>query len=355
MTLPTAPGERLVIHSELPADWDELALRTPSPFLTQAWLDSWWRTRGKGGRVVASLVAADGKLLAAAAFARSRFGKLTATADEHSGDWNVVAIDDPARSMLLDELAGLDSPTLVMGPLRSSALAHGAFARAGRRVRESSGPHSPYLALAGSFDELLAARSSNLRSQFRRRRRALERRGGLRLRTTVGGDALEDDLDAVLRLEASGWKGRDGTAILSRRDTECLYRDFIHAAATKGWLRLYLLELDGVPIAGDLGCAIGGEGFLVKTGFDESLADASPGLVLRGEVLRASMDEGLRGYDFLGGPDPYKLRWTEELRPRTNVHGYRGVAAVPSEAWRHALRPALAHGRRRAQALREDQ
>jgi len=319
----------------------------------QAWLDSWWSARGKGKRVVASLVAGDGELLAGASLARSRFGALAATADEHSSDWDVVAVDADARNALLGELAGLDSAVLALGPIRSPASARDAFVRAGRRAREVPGARSPYLSLSGSFDDLLSARSSNLRSQFRRRRRALERRGELRLRTTSQGPALEDDLDAVLRLEASGWKARGGTAILSRPDTERLYRGFTRAAAAKGWLRLYLLELDGVPLAGDLACAIGGEAFLVKTGFDEKLADASPGLVLRGEVLSACIDEGFRGYDFLGGPDSYKLRWTEELRPRFSVRGYRGLASAPSEAWHHALRPALARARRRSQTFRE--
>ena len=351
MTPARSQGEKLVLASELPPGWDQLALRTPSPFLMRAWLDSWWGARGRGERVIASLVA-EGELLAAASLAQSRIGTLTATADEHSGDWEVVAVDDRARSTLLGQLASLDHTVLSLGPMRSSALAHGAFARAGRRTRELEGPRSPYLELPGSFDELLAARSANLRSQLRRRRRALEGRGDLRLRTITGGATLEGDLEAVLRLEASGWKARAGTAMLSRPDTERLYRAFVHAAAKEGWLRLHLLELGGVPIAGDLACAIGGEGFLVKTGFDESLADFSPGFVLRGEVLRGCIEEGLRGYDFLGGPDPYKTRWTEELRPRTRVHGYRGMRSVPSEVWRHALRPALARARRHAQAVR---
>lgn len=303
---------------------------------------------------IASLVAANGDLLAAASFARSRTGMLAATADEHSGDWDIVGVDDRARGALLAEIARLDPAILVLGPMRDSAIARHAIAESGRRTREGPGPRSPYLRLPGSFDELLAARSANLRSQFRRRRRALERGGELRLRTTTGGAALERDLDAALRIEASGWKGRAGTAILSRPDTERLYREFASAASDRGWLRLHLLELDGVPIAGDLGCALNGEGFLVKTGFDESLADASPGLVLRGEVLRASIDEGLHGYDFLGGPDRFKLRWAEELRPRTTLRAYRGLASVPSEAWHHALKPVLRRGRRRLRELRDD-
>ncbi len=316
--------EKLVLRSELPAGWDRLAVCTPSPFVTRAWLDAWWSARGSGERAIACLMAADGELLAGAAFARSRLGMLIPTVDEHSGDWDVVGVDDRAKEALMSELAGMEAAVVAMGPLRDPAPACSAFAEAGRRTHASPGPRSPYMRLGGSFDELLAARSSNLRSQFRRRRRALERRGRLQLRTTVEGAALERDLDATLCLEASGWKKRAGTAILSRGDTTRLYWEFARAASAQGWLRVHLLELDGVPIAGDLGCVIEGEAFLVKTGFDEKFAAASPGLVLRGEVLRACIEEGVHGYDFLGGPDAYKMRWAEGVRPRTFVRGYRG-------------------------------
>ena len=347
-------GEKLVLRPELPVAWDRLALREPSPFQTRAWLDAWWSARGRGERAIACLVAADGNLLAGAAFARSRLGGLTPTVDDHSGDWDLVAVDDRAKEALMSELAGLRATVVAMGPLRDPAPARNAFARAGRRTHTSPGPRSPYMRLGDSVDELVAARSSKFRAQLRRSRRALERHGRLQLRTTIAGTTLERDLDVALRMEATGWKQRAGTAILSREDTTRLYREFARAASSQGWLRIHLLEVDGVPIAGDLACVIGDEAFLLKTGFDERFADSSPGLALREEVLRACIEEGVQGYDFLGGPDPYKMRWTKDVRPRSFVRGFRGTAAVPSEGWHRVLRPALATGRRRARAFWEN-
>jgi CelD/BcsL family acetyltransferase involved in cellulose biosynthesis len=120
-----------------------------------------------------------------------------------------------------------------------------------------------------------------------------------------------------------------------------LYRRFAHDAARAGILRVHLLELDGRLVAGDLGCAIGDTAFLVKTGYDEALGRLSPGLVLRAEVLRASVREGLRAYDFLGPDDDYKLRWTEIVRPRVTVRAFRGAAAPGASAYHRTIRPAL--------------
>ena len=104
-------------------------------------------------------------------------------------------------------------------------------------------------------------------------------------RVTVGGPDLERDLNAFLHVEASGWKARRGTAIVANPRTDRLYRSFATRAAARGQLRLALPR--------DLGCVVGDTGFLLKTGFDESYARLSPGLMLRGEVLRTCVEEGL--------------------------------------------------------------
>jgi CelD/BcsL family acetyltransferase involved in cellulose biosynthesis len=172
----------------------------------------------------------------------------------------------------------------------------------------------------------------------------LEREGSLRFRTVTGGPTLGTDLEAFLRLEASGWKGRSKTAILSDASTELLYRSFARAASQAGWLRLNLLELDGTLIAASYDCAFASGGFLFKTAFSEPHGRLSPGLVLLAEVLRASIEHGLRSYDFLGDPETYKTRWTSERCPRVQIFAYRG-AARPAYLYRKSVRPLLKSAR----------
>ncbi len=336
--------------------WDSLSERSPSPFLTHGWLLAWWQAFGRGQMMTVALHGTDGALRAAATFQQAPLGGLAATANDHSGDWDAVAEDDAAREELWDAIAELDIRYVTLRHLRagegSQRAAQRALGRDGFRIHTVAGNRSPYVELPDTFDELLGGYSRNLRSQLGRRRRQLEREGELRFRVTTGGPSLDGDLDALFRVEASGWKAREGSAILGDPSSERLYRQFAHALAAEGRLRLYLLELGGTAVAGDLGCAIGDTGFLVKTGFDEAWGKLSPGLVLRGEVLRASIEEGLRGYDFLGPDDPYKLRWTEDVRPRVTVRGFRGAAALPGMTWHRAVRPALKRARRELAARR---
>ncbi len=318
-------------------DWDRLATQAGSPFLTHGWLLAWWRAFGEGEPTCVLIRGSNGELRAAC-FGRKRREALVSPTNAESGDWDVVAVDDSARQQAWAELASVGALRVRLERVPGSALplATSVLRGAGYRVTASPGPLSPCRSLPPSREELIGSVSRNVRSQFGRRRRALEREGELTLRVDTSGR----DLDEVLALEASGWKSRESTAITSDARTESLYREFAAAAAAKGWLRLYLLELDGAPIAADYGCVLGGSGFLLKTGFDERYGRLSPGFVLRGEVLSASIDEGLTQYDFLGGPDPYKLRWGGTVRPRATVWGYRGFAA-PAHLWRSRLRGRL--------------
>jgi CelD/BcsL family acetyltransferase involved in cellulose biosynthesis len=336
---------------EIASDWDRLAAGGGSPFLTAAWLSSWWRAFAPERASALVLRADDESILAGGLFLETD-GALRAAVNDHTNDWGIVAEDDEARACFWAEVARLGRRRVALEPLLDEADAvrtpRRALEEAGYRLAEETLEPSPWLELPDSFDDLLAGRSRNLRSQVGRRRRALEREGELTLRVVKGGPTLGGDLDAFFALEAGGWKGRSGTAIAADADLVELYRGFAESAAAHGWLRLYMLELNDRLVAADYGCVFEGCGYLIKTSFDEELGRFAPGLVLRAGVLGASIDEGLQRYDFLGGPDEYKLRWADRLRGRTALHAFRGAGAVHAYAWRKRIRPALRGARDRA-------
>ena len=90
----------------LAAEWDELARDAGSPFMTHAWLSSWWSGFGHDDPIWIVLQDADGSLRAGAFLHRSG-GKLAAAANVHSADWNGLARDEPARAELWGAIAEL--------------------------------------------------------------------------------------------------------------------------------------------------------------------------------------------------------------------------------------------------------
>ncbi|MFN2489119.1 MAG: GNAT family N-acetyltransferase [Actinomycetota bacterium] len=323
-------------------EWNPLALAAGTPFLTVEWLASWWESFGGDRSSCLLLRDAQGSLRGGVCYATDGRRRLTSATNAYSEDWDVVAADDEARRAMWFELCSLRPGQVDLRAMRNQAslqCARQVFQEAGYSFLEFTTRGSPYLTLPDTWDELLATVGRKLRKALGNRRRALEREGSVSFRTISRGPGLTKDLDAFIAVEGSGWRAAAQTAIQSNVRTELLYRGFAYGAAQAGWLRLHLLELDGVAIAGDLSCRFAGGSFLIKTGYDERFSSLSPGLLLRGEALHAAIDEGSRFYDFLGGPDHYKMRWASELRPRTSVKAYRGPHRALALYWTR-LRPA---------------
>jgi CelD/BcsL family acetyltransferase involved in cellulose biosynthesis len=322
---------------------DRLAAATGSVFLTSAWLDAWTRAYAPTSRCVLA-TDQEGRLHAAAVVRPLRPYGLASAANLETDDWTVAGDDSSARRAIWRHLGetGRGRLQLVAVPDVSehAGVAREVLGGQGYRVAERESVANPRLELPSSWDGLMAAVSRNTRSLFRRRYRALNAVGAVRLRTSAP-ERLEADLDCFYRLEASGWKGRSGTAITCRPDARALYDHFVRGLAATGRLRLQLLEVDERAVAADLSCTFAGGVFMIKTAFDESWRRHSPGLVLRGEALRSAIDDCLRFYDFLGPADDYKLRWGATVHPHVTMSAFRGPVAPVAYRWHAQVRPQL--------------
>ena len=172
---------------------------------------------------------------------------------------------------------------------------------------------SPYLALPKKYADVEAALEGKFRQNLRRRKRRLAELGQVEYELTEGDDALADFFD----IEASGWKGRDGTAIAQRPELVGFYTQIARDAAKRKALALGILRLKDKPIAAHLSVVHAQRHYLIKIGYDESLHEHSPGQQLVSEAIRDSCERGLREFDFLGPCMDWKLDWESELRTHT--------------------------------------
>jgi CelD/BcsL family acetyltransferase involved in cellulose biosynthesis len=134
---------------------------------------------------------------------------------------------------------------------------------------------------------------------------------------------LERELERGFAVEGSGWKGREGTAIVSHPETERFYRAIAAAFAARGELVCSSLELDGRMIAWDLSLLHARRVFLLKTGYDEEFRRFAPGLVLRLSVVEDCFARGLDAHELLGHVDDWKPKFatTERHHVEATVHG----------------------------------
>ncbi len=167
----------------------------------------------------------------------------------------------------------------------------------------------------------LAGTRPKFRSHLRRAKRQLEEQGTLELKHYSAADP--EALEKFYALEASGWKGEEGTAIKCHPSTRQFYDSVAQAAARDGYLSLDFLELNGKPIAGHFGFNLRGRYFLAKAGYDEAFRRHGPGQLLVNEILSQTPQRGLREFDFVGPATWDESRWASARRTNYRVFIFR--------------------------------
>ncbi|MEZ0490915.1 GNAT family N-acetyltransferase [Kineococcus sp. TBRC 1896] len=316
------------LGEELEREWDDLAATcAASPFQRPGWFRAWLQAFGAERTLDLLAVRRDGALVAVLPLVNGALGAKAPVNDE-TPLLAPVALDTAAASSLGRRLAGaahaVDLRFLPVGE-HERALVTAARASTGTVVRELV-RSSPYVAVDGSWDEHLhQAVSPSRRRNLRRAERRLRERADLRLEVHDGSRDLDRLLHEGFGLEAQGWKGREGTAVVSRPRTAAFYWALARWAAQQGVLRLQFLRLDDRPIAFSFTLEQGGSAYGVKTTYAEDLRSFGPGVLLTHWLLADAFERpGLRSFEMLGEPDPYKLEFASGVREQVRVRVYDG-------------------------------
>jgi CelD/BcsL family acetyltransferase involved in cellulose biosynthesis len=288
------------------ADWQALAGPADNPFGTWEWADAWWRAFGGGRRLELRRVhALDGRVAAILPLYAARRGPLTVLRFVGHGPADqlgpVCAPEDrPVAAAALRELAQrhLVLADRLPGEERLAPLLGGRVAR-----REAS----PLVPLdAPTWDDWLAARSSNLRQQARRRERKLAREHGLTFRLTEDPGALDRDLEVLFALHEARWQGGSSAFAGPLRG---FHADFARRALERGWLRLWIADLAGRPAAAWYGLRFGAREWYYQAGRDPAWERDAVGFALLVHTMRAALESGATEYRFGLGDEPYKARF----------------------------------------------
>jgi CelD/BcsL family acetyltransferase involved in cellulose biosynthesis len=116
--------------------------------------------------------------------------------------------------------------------------------------------------------------------ELRRLERRLAERGTLNFEVLPADGPVGPWMDEFIALEASGWKGRQGTAIGQRAADRAFFAAFAAAAQAERRLQCLTLRLNGAAIAMKLNVFARDQGFALKIAHDEAFAKFSPGVLL---------------------------------------------------------------------------
>ncbi len=186
--------------------------------------------------------------------------------------------------------------------------------------------HSCHFDCRVPAEELTARYSTRLRKILRKGEKGLSGLGEVRLRTARSIAELGDAFREFERLEASGWKGRGGTAsaLQCSPRQRAFHADLFEARASPPHAEINLLVAGGQAIAAQLCLISGGTRSVLKIAFEQSLERTSPGSVLLDRVLRRSCEEHICRTVSLVTGQAWMAEWGAASVPVSDVWALRG-------------------------------
>jgi CelD/BcsL family acetyltransferase involved in cellulose biosynthesis len=178
--------------------------------------------------------------------------------------------------------------------------------------------------------------------ELRRLGRRLAESGQCVYRTFVPGENIDPWLEQFLRLEASGWKGREQTALASDGASRGFFSSVARAAVARGALQMLAIEIDGVPIAMKCNFLAGDGSFAFKIAYDEAYSKFSPGVLLELFNMRNLVEQcpQIRWMDSCAIPQHFMINrlWTDRRMLAGRLMARASVQALMITHWQYFRR-----------------
>jgi CelD/BcsL family acetyltransferase involved in cellulose biosynthesis len=308
-------------------------------FLSWEWLYSWWKELA-ADRELAILVARHGRELVAVAPLCRRRVKLCGTpvipileflgSGAVGSDYLDVIVRRGWERQAGAALAahfGQTQPILrwtnVARNTSNTACIASLLGREDWSVREAPTNICPYIPLAQkSWEDYLASLSAEHRYNFRRKWRHLNRDFSVSFDQARTEAECRASIDLAMALHRMRWQERGDSEAFETPELVAFHRRFAQLALDQGWLRLYVLRLNGRPAACLYGFLYGRKFYFYQSGFDPAFDKYSVGMVSMGLAIQKSLEEGADEFDLLHGAEEYKFHWARESREIARVELY---------------------------------
>jgi CelD/BcsL family acetyltransferase involved in cellulose biosynthesis len=204
---------------------------------------------------------------------------------------------EAAISAFLDHLQA-EGPGLALLPMLPR---DGAFAAALARVLARLGGATTEFggharAVLAPFDDravyLARALPHKKLKELRRQRRRLAETGAVEFTTAREPAAIATALDSFVALEASGWKGRQGSAAREHVAIRTFMHQAVTALATDGHARVDCLTHGDRTLAAAITLRSGDTSWFWKIAYDEDFARASPGVQISLDLTASLLADG---------------------------------------------------------------
>ena len=340
----------------LASEWDVLLPEDAHPFDLHCWYRTWWDAFGGSSELAVCTVRRDGNL--AGAFPLRWEGRwLKGFVNSHSLMCRPLAVDRQAMEALVSAVARAGKRGLELGGLPKGDLGVGQLQTA---IRAASmlplvepAYASPFVDTSGDYETWRKENKDRWKAPLERKWRKMDRDYKAEFTLVKAPSDLGSELDEGLRIEASGWKGEEGTAIEAGPESAAFYRSMARAFQERDELRFNWIVLDDTAVSFDFCLLYRNRLYTLKSGYDEDYRGLAPGLVLRLAVIKRCFEAGIDAHDLLGDEVGWKTRFSSGNRPHLNLRAYpSGPVGHLRYGYRNQVRPTLKTAYRRLRPAR---
>ena len=153
-------------------------------------------------------------------------------------------------------------------------------------------------------DKLLHDALAKKLKELRRQRHRLAEHGEVRFEIAHTSDEIAAAVETFLTLEASGWKGARGTALVQNSGDASFVRHATVTLAATGQCEIVTLRAGDIPVAAGIVLRHQDRAFFFKIGVDEDSAKNSPGVQPTLDLARhLCADPAIASRDSTASPD----------------------------------------------------
>jgi len=315
-------------------EWNSLVLRdvTSSVFQTYEWFECWWKafeTRGQPLILIARDVNDTIIGIASLIIVQERTEKTVRFCGYNNADYcDFIAPGDKTEIVKLF-LSTLMLPEFEWDRVLLFNLSE--VSPTSRIVREfckenqyiySDYPSTPapYLDVKASPD---AVKRIVKKYSVVRRYRALKKKGELVFRTLNGGE-IYSYLPVLFEQHIARWSTERNGSLFNDEHNRVFYTELACMLSKTSWGSFTVLECDGKPVGLHYGFVFNNKMIWYKPTFDMNYSKFSPGIVLIKYLIEDAVRNNLDELDFTIGDEPFKGRFTTDVRCNNNIVIFRG-------------------------------
>jgi uncharacterized protein YaiE (UPF0345 family) len=181
---------------------------------------------------------------------------------------------------------------------------------------------SPFLKINTDWQSFLNSKSKHFREEQKRKANKMRKTGQLDFVKVSNPEQIHGAMRDILIIERNSWKEKEGSSLTGVPGLQEFYLDVAETFAKKNCLCTYLFYSNSVPIAHLFGIVYESRYYALKTSYDESYKELSPGVVLFNYALQDIFQSDLKECDFLGVESRWKNEIASDTRDLVNIFVY---------------------------------